>query len=71
MRRFMMDKKYFTPDSDVIKSSDKLKDFINDKMQNKDDQGRLFFESCPIPKEYPNIKQIVGDDFDKMMFMCN
>ena len=71
MRRFMMDKKYFTPESDVIKNTDKLKDFINDCMQNKDDQSRLYFESTPLPKEYPNIKQIVGSDFDKMMFTSN
>ena len=71
MQRFMMDKRYLTPDSDVIQSSDKLKDFINDKMQNKDDISKVFFESCPIPKDYANIKQIVGEDFDKMMFMSN
>lgn len=66
-----MDKKYFTPESDIIKTPQKLKEFIQDKMQNRNDQSKLYFESTPMPKEYPNVKKLVGDDFDKMVFMSN
>jgi len=50
MQRFIMDKKYFTPNSDIIKSPEKLKEYINDKMQNREDQSKLYWESTPMPK---------------------
>lgn len=48
MQRFNLDKKYFTLDENVLKDSDKLKEFIDDKMSNREDMSKVHFDSAVI-----------------------
>ena len=50
IRRFLLEKKYFTSDGEVIQNADKLKDFINDSLENIKDVSKLHSQSIPMPK---------------------